>query len=43
MATVLATAVTKTTPEEKQAYVLASINTMAQTMAQQWGALQQAG
>ncbi|WP_409138872.1 autotransporter domain-containing protein [Pasteurella multocida] len=43
LATVLATAVTKTTPEEKQAYVLASIKTMAQTMAQQWGALQQAG
>ncbi|MDO5055219.1 MAG: autotransporter domain-containing protein [Pasteurella oralis] len=43
LATVLATAVTKTTPEEKQAYVLSSIKEMAQTMAQQWGRLQQAG
>ncbi|GJJ80262.1 lipase [Pasteurella canis] len=43
LATVLANAVTKKTPEEKQTYVLGSINQMAQTMAQQWGALQQAG
>ncbi|MGY4677427.1 autotransporter domain-containing protein [Pasteurella sp. P03HT] len=43
LATVLATAVTKKTPEEKQAYVLSSINAMAQTMAQQWAVLQQAG
>ncbi|MGC6358444.1 autotransporter domain-containing protein [Bisgaard Taxon 45] len=43
LATVLAKAATLTKAEEKQAYVLDSINTMAQTMAQQWRTLQQAG
>ncbi|MDP8078652.1 autotransporter domain-containing protein [Phocoenobacter skyensis] len=43
MATVLATAATKNTDEEKKAYLLQNIKAMSQTMAEQWGKLKQAG
>ncbi|MDG6881228.1 hypothetical protein A6A21_01530 [Phocoenobacter uteri] len=43
MAAILAQAITKKTPEEKQAYVLASMQEMTQTMAMQWQKLKQAG